>query len=261
MAVSPRIKTKNTWLLWIGYKTSLISYESLLKAIATLPHDLWQDFFKPKRNRNLLNGRINLIVSADWLEGRLKTYFNPLAEIVAFQDQESLSKLHYNNNKGKSKFNKSLTFNTLNLDDNLDNEGKSIRANELLGNKGEDKNSTTNDNIDIEDNSKGVSCWLCSQQHRLIKSNKFRNKPIEEKKIVKEQRLCWNFLSNRHVLKDCKSQYRCKVSGCNQQHHTLLHGDKTAGTSPNKLATKPPIFSYSLLLFPMGKIQLVQSGF
>ena len=184
-----------------------------------------------------------------------------MAEIVAFQDQESLSKLHYNNNKGKSKFNNSLTFNTLNLDDNLDNEGKSIRANELLGNKGEDKNSTTNDNIDIEDNSKGVSCWLCSQQHRLIKSNKFRNKPIEEKKIVKEQRLCWNFLSNRHVLKDCKSQYRCKVSGCNQQHHTLLHGDKTAGTSPNKLATKPPIFSYSLLLFPMGKIQLVQSGF
>ena len=102
---------------------------------------------------------------ADWLEERLKTYFNPLTEIVAFQDQENLSKLHYNTNTDKSKFNSSLTFNTLNLDDHSDDEDKLIRPNQLLGNKGQDENSTTTDKADIEDNSKVVSCWLCTQQH------------------------------------------------------------------------------------------------
>ena len=71
-----------------------------------------------------------------------------------------------------------------------------------------------------------------------MECNKFKNKPIEEKiKIVKKQRLCWNCLSKGHVLEDCKSQHRCKVSGCNQQHHTLLHREKTPEASTNKLVT------------------------
>ena len=90
-----------------------------------------------------------------------------MVEIVAFKDQENLSKLHYNTNAGKSKFNNSLTLNTLNLDDHLDDKDKLIRRNQLLGNKGEDKNSTAEGKTGIEDNSKVVSCWLCSQQHRM----------------------------------------------------------------------------------------------
>ena len=188
------------------------------------------NFFKATRNSNLSDGSINLISLADWLDGRLKTYFNPLAEIVVFQDQENLSKLHYNTNTGKSKFNSSLTLNILNLDDHSDDEDKLVRTNQLLGNKGEDENSTAKDKNDVEDNSKVVSCWLCSQQDRLMECNKFKNKPIEEKiKKVEEQRLCWNCLSKGHVLKDCKSQHRCKVSGCNQQHHTLIHREKNSG--------------------------------
>ena len=199
-----------------------------------------QDFFKATRNSNLIDGSINLVGLADWLKGCLETYFKPLAEIVAFQDQEKLSKLHYNTNTGKSKFNNSLTFNTLNLDDHSDDEDKLIGTNQLLGNKGENQNSTTNnsDKTDIEDNSKVVSCWLCTQQHRLMQCNKFKNKPTEEKiKIVREQRLCWNYLSKGHVLKNCKSQHHCKVSGCNQQHHTLLNRENIPEVSANKLAT------------------------
>ena len=145
-----------------------------------------------------------------------------MAEVVAFQDQENLSKLHYNTNTGKSKFNNGLALNTLNLDDHSDDEDKLDRTKQLLGNKGDDGNSTAKNKTYIED--EVVSCWLCNQQHRLIECNKFKNKPIEEKiKIVKEQRLCWNCLSKGHVLKECKSQHCCKVSECNQQHHTLLH--------------------------------------
>ena len=55
----------------------------------------------------------------------------------------------------------------LNLDDHLDDKDKLIRRNQLLGNKGEDKNSTAEGKTGIEDNSKVVSCWLCSQQHRM----------------------------------------------------------------------------------------------
>ena len=77
-----------------------------------LPHyvygdNLRQEFFKVTRNSNLLDWNINLIGLADWLEGRLKTCFNPLTEIIALQDQANLSKLHYNTNSRKSKFNNS----------------------------------------------------------------------------------------------------------------------------------------------------------
>ena len=132
------LKQNNMWLLSIGYEAPLLSYENLSKAIATLPHNLWQDFFKAIRNGDLLAGSINLISLADWLKGHLETCFILLAEIVAFQDQENLSKLHYNTNTDKSKFNNSLVLNTLNLDDHLDDEDKLFRTNQLLGNRREE---------------------------------------------------------------------------------------------------------------------------
>ena len=150
------LKQNKTWLLSVGYETSLLSNENLSQSIATSPHNLRQDLFKATRNSNLLDGSINLICLADRLEGHLRTYFNPLPEIAAFQDKENLSKLHYSTNTGKSKFNISLTLNTLNLDEHSDDEDKLIRSNQLLGNKGEDENSTAKDKTDIEDNSKVV---------------------------------------------------------------------------------------------------------
>ena len=132
-----KLKQKSMWLLSIGYETPLLSYENLSKAIATLPHNLWQDFFKAIRNVDLLDGSINLISLADWLKGHLVTCFILLVEIVAFQDQGNLSKLHNNTNTDKSKFKNSLTLNTLNLDDYSDDEDKLFRTNQLLGNKRE----------------------------------------------------------------------------------------------------------------------------
>ena len=126
-----------------------------------------QDLFKATRNSNLLDGSINLICLADWLEGRLRIYFSPLAEIAAFQDQENLSKLHYSTNTGKSKFNINLTLNTLNLDDHSDDEDKLIRTNPLLGNKGQDENSTAKDKTDIEDNSKVVFVQSTTPTNRM----------------------------------------------------------------------------------------------
>ena len=129
MAVSPRIKTKQhvTTINRLWNTSTII--RKLVKAIATLLHTLRQDFFKATRHSILLDGIINLIGLADWLERCLKTYFNPLAEIVAFQGQENLWKLHYSTNTGKSKFNNSLTLNTLNFNDHSDDEDKLEQTN------------------------------------------------------------------------------------------------------------------------------------
>ena len=53
------LKQNNTWLLSISYETPLLSYENLSKAIATLPHNLRQYFFKATRNSNILDGSTN----------------------------------------------------------------------------------------------------------------------------------------------------------------------------------------------------------
>ena len=58
-------------------------------------------------------------------------------------------------------------------------------------------------------------------------------------------------MSKRHVFKDCESQHRCKVCGCNQQHHTLLHREKTPEANTNKLAISEVNQTAYLQLFPV----------
>ena len=52
-----------------------------------LPYSLCQEFFKVTRDCNLIDGSVNLIVFENWLEKKLKTYFNPLgADIIVAED-------------------------------------------------------------------------------------------------------------------------------------------------------------------------------
>ena len=54
----------------------------------------------------------------------------------------------------------------------------------------------------------------------------FLSKSLPEKKafVVKEN-LCFNCLSNRNVLKNCKSDFSCRIDGCSKKDHTLLHDE------------------------------------
>ena len=53
---------------------------------------------------------------------------------------------------------------------------------------------------------------------------KFKQKTaIERKNFVKEQKLCFNCLSKAHMLNECRSEFRCRVDGCRQKDHTVLH--------------------------------------
>ena len=90
---------------------------------------------------------------------------------------------------------------------------------------------------------KTLVCYLCSQDHRIMDCVKFKQKTVVERKnFVKEQKLCFNCLSKAHMLKECQSEFRCRVDGCRQKHHTLLHKeplDNQNGNSDNRKQSPP----------------------
>ena len=89
-----QVKIINIWLLSIGYKTSIISYENLSKAVAGLPNYLRTQFFKATCHYDLTDGTINLFWFEVWLEKQVKDIFNPLAKIVSKQDAKSNKHQH-----------------------------------------------------------------------------------------------------------------------------------------------------------------------
>ena len=45
-------------------------------------------------------------------------------------------------------------------------------------------------------------CWLCSNQHMVSESSKLKGAPAEKRcDLVKESKLCFNCLSNTHMVK------------------------------------------------------------
>ena len=45
----------------------------------------------------------------------------------------------------------------------------------------------------------------------------------DRKRYIKEQKLCWNCLSNKHIVKKCKSKFSGSKDSCKKRHHTLIH--------------------------------------
>ena len=74
--------TNNTWLLSIVYKSPLFSFENLTKGLSLLPPVLRQEFYKSTENSVFTVESINLIVFEQWLEKKLKRYFNPIADTI-----------------------------------------------------------------------------------------------------------------------------------------------------------------------------------
>ena len=71
------------------------------------------------------------------------------------------------------------------------------------------------------------SCPMCSKDHRLYQCDAFKSKnPRERADFVKSNRLCFNCLSSKHHVKQCKSATRCRANSCGKPHHTLLHYEK-----------------------------------
>ena len=129
----------NTWLLPMGYETPLLPSESLTKALMRLPYNLRQEFFKATRDCNLIDSPVNLIVFKNWLERKLKTYFNPLADIIVAEDTPP----RYQFPKGN----------------------KNLKVNNILNEKKDDNIMPATDD---KEESKNFKCWLCTKPHRLM---------------------------------------------------------------------------------------------
>ena len=72
---------------------------------------------------------------------------------------------------------------------------------------------------------KGAPCPMCHQPYRLYQCETFKSKsPKARNDFVKQHKICFNCISSSlHNSRKCKSTIRCKVEGCGQAHHTLLH--------------------------------------
>ena len=82
------LKGTITWLISIGYEFPLLSYDSLTKCVARLPNYLRNQFFKSTADSSFTDGSVNLITFEKWLERKLRSYFNPLADIIASDEIE-----------------------------------------------------------------------------------------------------------------------------------------------------------------------------
>ena len=69
-----QIKPNITWLSFLGYITSLYSYNSMTKAILRLPFHLRKEFYKHTKDASLKDGTLNLIMFESWLDKQLKVY-------------------------------------------------------------------------------------------------------------------------------------------------------------------------------------------
>ena len=84
-----QLKSTITWLLSMGYETPTKSSENLTKAVSRLPNNLRQEFYKDTGNLQFTSHNINLVFFEQWLDKKLRRYFNPIADIIANNDKVS----------------------------------------------------------------------------------------------------------------------------------------------------------------------------
>ena len=201
------LKGTITWLISIGYEFPLLSYDSLTKCVARLPNYLRNQFFKSTADSSFTDGSVNLVTFEKWLERKLRSYFNPLADIIASEEIE-YKRSHKGFKANDQRYSGRL--NQINMDNKI-----------VMEHIETDKKDKTS--------SKVYECWICKGNHRLMKCDEFREMNVKERKeTVRKHKLCWNCLSQGHQINDCKSTVKCRE--CNKRHHTLLHHDQPTST-------------------------------
>ena len=73
-----QLKTVNTWLISMGYESSLYSTENLAKAVKRLPHSLRTQFYKNWKEKFDCNSKNSLIDFEQWLDGKTKEFLTLL---------------------------------------------------------------------------------------------------------------------------------------------------------------------------------------
>ena len=62
-------------------------------------------------------------------------------------------------------------------------------------------------------NPQGLKCWLFRKNHRSKDCKVFLKKSVKHRiQYIKEQ---------KHIVKECKSNFSCSKDSCKKRHHTL----------------------------------------
>ena len=150
----PKLKIYITWLKSIGYEVPIYFKENLAKALLCLSScNMRNEFYKVTCNLDILDGDVDLIFLEQWLEKRLKIFFNAIANIIA-------------------------TPRTKTDNQHQEKDRKQINAFHNSTPQSPDKSRKT---------TKTLLFCLCSQDHRIMDCVKFKQKTAtKRKRMLKE---------------------------------------------------------------------------
>ena len=188
-----QLKSVITWLNSIGDTSAINLIENTTKAITRLPIYLRSKFYRDFKDAKLNNQSLNLTKFEIWLGNKVAQLFNLISAIIDHQEKQ------------KRDFHKD----SHHLERDNRNHYRMFLA---LG------EGTSNYQPNI------LRCWLCSKDHKIAECNQFVTLSVDERlRLVKINKLCFNYLSNSHMISNCKSKVFCRVDNCKKRHHTLLH--------------------------------------
>ena len=79
---------------------------------------------------------------------------------------------------------------------------------------------------------KTQKCKVCGYNHPIWHCDVFKGRPVERRwETAKQLGLCYRCLSKDHIGKACPRHRECKINGCTETRHRLLHAEKAIAQS------------------------------
>ena len=183
-----------TWLCSMGYISSLKATENVSRAVMRLPKPLRISFYKKFTSKQFDEESMNLLKFEKWLKQKVQETCNPIANII----ENSLKR---QNQHGK----------------HLHPSRTNAHSSDRYLKNGEKYQKGGKPNFKL-------ICCLCEGEHKVSYCSKLKSLPVEERlSLIKQHKLCFNCLSNDHMIDKCQSKFTCREEGCGKRHHTLLH--------------------------------------
>ncbi|XP_075163779.1 uncharacterized protein LOC142236428 [Haematobia irritans] len=94
--------------------------------------------------------------------------------------------------------------------------------------KGNTQGPTTNE---TSRDHRVLECKFCEDNHTIRECPQFETLSVKERiEFVQNNGCCYNCLAISHILRNCKSSFRCRY--CGRRHHTLLHKPNSSTEIP-----------------------------
>ena len=172
---------------------SAINLIDTTRAITRLPRFLRSKFFRDFKDAKLKNQSLSLTTFEIWLGNKVAELFNPRSAIIDHQEKQKRDFHKDSHRLERDNRNPYRMF--LALAEGMPNYQSNI-----------------------------LRCWLCSKDHKIAECNELVALSVNKRlRLVKVNKLCFNCLSNSHMINNCKSKVSCRVDNFKKRHHTLLH--------------------------------------